>query len=270
MTGPTHTVAGVAVGAFLVVLGATSVLRAVARTWPPRRAHRTSRASPTQRHVVVAIGVGVVAVLVAPALAPLAVASALVAPRARDAWARRREQRAADRELPDVLESVARALRSGASLGQAIAEAPTPTAPSLRTRWGALLAAVPTMGVATAAETAWTVGSAPQRLVGSALRLAADVGGPQARAIDVAAATLRQRLALDDELRAQAAQARASAAVIGLAPVGFAVLAAATDPGYVPFLVRSLPGACLLYAGLALDGAGLLWMARLMRMEARR
>lgn len=243
------------------------------------------RSGRLQRRHVVAGVVAVVTFVLAPALVPVAAAAVLAVPGARARWLREREERAADAELPDVLESVARALRAGSSLGQAIIETPSPHAPLLRDDWARLRAAVPLYGVAGAVDTVWqrqasatpttpttptsprpTATPTPNReLVAAALRLAADVGGPQARALDLAAATLRQRLALHGEVRAQAAQARASALVVASAPVAFAVLAAATDPRYVPFLTRTVPGALVLYTGLALDAAGWAWMSRLAR-----
>jgi tight adherence protein B len=229
-----------------------------------------------RRHQVAAGAVGLVVLVVAPALAPVAAAAVLAMPAARARWRGGRDRRAADAELPEVLESVARSLRAGSSLGQAIVELPPPRAPLLRDDWARLRAAVPMHGVSGAVDAVWprqaAGGAAPAAalgpnhgLVAAALRLAADVGGPQARALDLAAATLRQRLAIDGEMRAQAAQARASALVVASAPIAFAVLAGGTDPRYVAFLTRTVPGALLLYAGLALDAAGWAWMSRLAR-----
>lgn len=241
-------------------LALSTAVRCVLLVAPRRRVPPPTNVMAT----TAAIALVVLAVSIAPALVPLALAVALVVPGARRRWVDHREQRAAEAELPDVLESVARALRAGASLGQAVADAAVPRASSLRDEWLRVRAAVPVSGVAAAVDAVWR----PRRdrqLVAGSLRLAADVGGPQARALDLAAATLRQRIAFHDEARAQSAQARASALVVAGAPVAFAFLAAATDPRYVPFLVRTVPGALLLYTGLALDALGLAWMTRLSR-----
>src|SRR5205085_6039226 len=68
------------------------------------------------------------------------------------------------------------------------------------------------------------------RLAVAALCLGLDTGGAQARAVDGVAATMRERLGVEAEVRALASQARMSAVVIGLAPLGFGAFAAATDP----------------------------------------
>jgi tight adherence protein B len=217
--------------------------------------------------IAIAGAAGIGLLPVAPAIAPIGAAAIVAVPvvlrRSRD----RRAARAADAELPDVLEAVARALRAGASLPQAVAAVPAPRSKLLAAGWLRMASSVQVAGMANAAR-AWRSreGQSPATvLAASALCLASEVGGPQARAIDAAAVALRQRLALEGEIRSQAAQARASALVIGCAPVAFAVLAAATDPKFVPFLVRSPLGAALLYAGLTFDAAGLLWMERLVR-----
>lgn len=240
----------------------------------------------------------------------------------------RRRAVATERALPVVLESVARHLRAGGSLAQAISAADPPrTAPDLRRSWERLANLIPVLGV-TAALDDWSGGFAPGassvdpwstasatsgsfsrslpsavaacpplpsfnirrlaarravprtsrstpsatttpssrsiQLAAAALSLAASTGGSPARAIDGVAATLRSRLAVADEIRALSSQARASAAVIALAPLAVGALASASDARHRAFLT-SPAGATLLLAGLTLDALGAWWMARLCR-----
>ena len=185
-------------------------------------------------------------------------------------WTRSRDVRRTERELPIALEGVARALRSGANLVTALAAA-TPTAPpGLADEWRTLAAVAADRGVA-AASTRWVSrsrASDSMRLAASALAVCADVGGPQARAIDGIASTLRDRLALAAELRALTAQARSSAAVIAIAPVFFAAVAGGLEPTYLPFLFGTAPGLACLSAGLALDAIGVAWMHRVTGLAA--
>ena len=183
-------------------------------------------------------------------------------------WARRREDRKADRALPDTLERVARALRSGASLPQALAAGQPDTPALLARHWRRLVSESADVGVLAAAER-WR-GRHPSRAVAltvAALAVASDVGGPQAKAIDTVAATLRQRVALEAEVGALSAQSRMSAVVIALAPVAFAVIASGLEPAYLAFLFGTPAGLVMLATGLALQLAGLWWMARLSRVE---
>jgi tight adherence protein B len=172
--------------------------------------------------------------------------------------------------LPAALEAVARGLRSGASLRQAVAEAASVTPGAL----GEELA-----GVVSAADRGYPLvdglerwaRSSPRtgvRLAVAALCLGAETGGAQARAVDGVAATLRDRLAVASEVRALSSQARASMLVIAASPLAFCAFASATDPRTSTFLFRTPLGVACLTAGLSLDAAGALWMRRLCRMPS--
>ncbi len=176
-----------------------------------------------------------------------------------------------ERALPGALEAVARSLRSGASLRQAVEEAGSAGGT------GRVLGAELSRAAAEAAQgaslvtalegvgTRWPLPGV--RLGVAALCLGAETGGAQARAVDGVAATVRERLAVSAELRALSSQARISALVIGLAPIGFGAFAAATDPRTSQFLLHTPAGLILLATGLILDGLGWLWMQRLARVD---
>jgi tight adherence protein B len=168
--------------------------------------------------------------------------------------------------LPAALEAVARSLRSGAALRGAVAEAGAATPGPLGADLRGVVRAAQAGGIVAALD-AWAERRPLPgvRLAVAALCLGTETGGAQARAIDGVAGTLRQRLATAAEARALASQARASAAVIALAPLAFCGLTSATDPRVAAFLFRSGAGVVVLTAGLLLDTAGALWMARLTR-----
>jgi tight adherence protein B len=169
------------------------------------------------------------------------------------------------RALPAVLEEIARALRSGASLPVGLAEVcRTPTDPVRRS----LVPVVARMeaGEPATRALAWWRDRRDDPSVGlavAALVLAGEGGGSRAWAVDQVAATLRDRLGLEDELRAQATQAQLSAVVLVVAPLVFAGLAAVVDPRVVLFLVSDAVGRICLVAGLVLDAAGAWWMTRI-------
>jgi tight adherence protein B len=172
-------------------------------------------------------------------------------------------------QLPSGLEAVARALRSGASLRQAVGEAA-----SCGGVLGADLAAVAAecgQGIALIdALERWQARRRTPgvRLAVAALSLSAETGGAQARAVDGVAATMRDRLAVAAEVRAHAAQVRASVLVISLAPIGFCAFASATDPRTSTFLFRTPLGWGFLAAGLSLDAVSAVWMRRLARVSS--
>jgi tight adherence protein B len=106
--------------------------------------------------------------------------------------------------------------------------------------------------------------STDDHLVVRALTLAVRTGGPAAVVLDAVASTLRERAALTREVRALSTQARASAVVMVVSPVAFAVLAGGADPRVLAFLVTG-PGLLCLGVGVALDALGACWMARVVR-----
>jgi len=173
--------------------------------------------------------------------------------------------------LPALLEDVARGVRAGSSLRQACAEAAAalgdPAATGLATAVADAGRGQPLAG----AFTTWAAATtAPEeRLAAGALALAATAGGPQARAVDGVATTLRERRAVTAEIRAQSAQARLSAVVIGALPAVFLVWAVATDRRTAAFLVAGPAGWACLGAGLGLELVGAIWMRRLLREAAR-
>jgi tight adherence protein B len=113
-------------------------------------------------------------------------------------------------------------------------------------------------------ERALGAGAPLPALAVAGLGLAARQGGSRAWALDQVAATLHERAALDRELRALSSQARYSAAVVALAPLGFAGLSALVDPRVLAFLASPAGVVCVL-VGAGLDGAGAWWMARIVR-----
>jgi tight adherence protein B len=244
-------VAGVTVLASTMVLGGTGELVAGARARRRALALRPvgSVGEGAPRPGLWAGLVGAVRKRVVPRLAALT---------GGDARARRR----ADRSLPVMLDQVTRQLRSGASLPGAVAIAASAgTDPGTR-RLGDDLAAGAPLGPAVVA---WHADCpTPARgLATAALSLAGDAGGSVASVLDGVTDTLRDRVALDREVAALSSQARASAAVLVVAPVAFAVLAAAADPRVARVLLGSPLGWACLVAGAVLDAVGALWMSRL-------
>jgi tight adherence protein B len=191
------------------------------------------------------------------------------APAAR--WRAERAARRRDEQLPEAFERLAASVRAGRSLGAALAEvaagAPAPLGDELAAAGRALAGGA----AVDAAVAAWRAAAAPTpdlELAATALSLSARAGGEVGRACDRVAATLRERRELRAEARALATQARASAAVLTVAPRGFALLVSAVEPGVLGFLLTTAPGLVCLAIGVALDAAGALWMARIVERAA--
>lgn len=97
-------------------------------------------------------------------------------------------------------------------------------------------------------------------LVSDALALAGQSGGSLVGALRGVGDTLRDREALAREASALATQARLSAVVLVVAPVGFAALAATLDAGVRRVLLGTPLGWTCLAVGALLDLIGARWM----------
>jgi tight adherence protein B len=178
-----------------------------------------------------------------------------------------RHERRIEAQLPALLDSVASALRAGSSLPTGVLEAAQGAPAPLRSRLAPLVAGVHAGSPLGVELDGWAdrQRSSAVRMVVAALVLGLGAGGPQAATIDGIGETLRDRLGAADEVRALASQARASAVVIVVAPVVFAVVAALADPTVLHFLIGTPGGVACVAGGLALDAAGAAWMTTITR-----
>lgn len=179
----------------------------------------------------------------------------------RGLLAQRRLERVWRQGLPAFSLYLARQLRSGATLEQALVEVigdiDTPDRVSSVGRQ--LSAGRPLTDVLDEwSETA----EGTEELLVAALRLGPATGAPMARSLEGVATALRDDRELDDRRRVWLAQAQMSAAVLVALPVLFAMLSSALRGRFV---YGDRIGVVVLIVGLTLDGVGILWIRRLLR-----
>ncbi|NND76328.1 MAG: hypothetical protein HKN44_15125 [Ilumatobacter sp.] len=190
------------------------------------------------------------------------------------AWRRRWVQRRGltPGSVVDWCDSLTRRLRSGATLRESV-RVDVPADELLRAltadirtglERGRTLAAV--VGAYHAADQPTVRGRRHLDLAVAALGTAAEFGGSAVAALDRVAITLRMRAADDQERVAQSAQARMSAHVLTLVPLGVVTLLVATDPAVRSTMTTTL-GAGSAVAGLALNIGGWWWMRRIIGRE---
>lgn len=165
------------------------------------------------------------------------------------------------RHVPDyaaVLDAVARRVRSGSSLASALVDEVEPASPlgavADRLTAGASLAEALSEIVPSDADLA---------LVLQALSATALLGGPVAATLDQAAAVLRERAAARAERRAHGSQARLSARVLTIVPLGFATWSAVASQRTRDVYVSTVAGGVCALCGLALNIIGWQWMKRI-------
>ncbi|MGE0877148.1 MAG: type II secretion system F family protein [Acidimicrobiia bacterium] len=173
---------------------------------------------------------------------------------------------AINKALPETLERVARSLRSGATMTAALAEAAASSPPVLTGDLAVVQRRIDDGAALTAALDDWAERRPlpAVKLAVAALGLARESGGSAARAVDAVASSLRERLAVEAEVKVYAAQAKLSALVIGAAPVAFAALTLSFDP-YMRSVLATPAGIACIAAGCALDVVGAFWMTWLTR-----
>lgn len=177
------------------------------------------------------------------------------------AWLQRWSSRKGSPEvIPQALELIARALRAGASL---------------RTAIDTVAAELPETGLSWVVDRAqsgvslsdaldrWAEGDTDRQTAAALLVLGHSSGAAMASSLDRAAASIRQRQALSDEIRALTAQTRASGIVVAVAPAGFAAIIALVDRDAVRVLLTTPIGLVSLAVGLTLECLGVWWMSRL-------
>lgn len=275
---------GSAVTAVLVCVGrrhsVTDRLRAETargRTLPRRLRDPLGRAlddaaiTTTPEHAIEAWGfsagiAGVVGFGLAPVVGLLAGVGVLVGGPIALRAARQRRARIIAAAVPDSLEQVGAELRAGGTVATAlatIARGDGPLAPDLRRLDTRVLlgASLPD------ALESW----ARERPVGGveatagALALSTAVGGRAADALEALGSSLRDRLAVAAEARALSAQARYSAWVIGVAPVGYLVANAVIDPRSMHTLLGTDAGRACALGGFVLEVLGAVWIRAIVR-----
>lgn len=181
----------------------------------------------------------------------------------------RRREHKLERQLVEVAESTAMAVRSGFSIGQALElaaeEADVPMS-DLLARF------VHQQRLGTPFEEALRqlgndLKSADARLFSLVVAIHARSGGNLAGALDEVAGTIRHRISVRRELRALSAQGRISGSILGALPIAFLLVLSATSHRELAPVYRSRVGIAMVSSGLAMEGLAFLWIRRLLRVE---
>ena len=206
------------------------------------------------------------AVLAAPIAGRLPRGRVLVAAGSRrSSWSVRFRRRANEPALDEVAtwcEQVARSLRSGSSLTTAVADSAATESTMSRLIVPVARAVNRGDSLVTALDATDVDPVSAAGLAFAVLRSCARFGGPAAAPLERAAAALRARDAVAAEQRAQSAQAQLSARVLTLVPIALLAILTTTD-AKVRAALGTPAGAAVVLLGAVLNGAGALWMRRI-------
>ena len=181
-----------------------------------------------------------------------------------------RAARRAEEQLPDAISALATAVRAGRSLVQALslaaAEVPEPVGSTLRVAADRIALGTPL----DEALRRWAIdlGGPDARVAAGVLRLHHRTGGALPAALEELAATLRARRSGARELRSLTAQARLSAGILGLLPIGFFLFLSAVARRDIQAAYTSTVGATAIALGLGLQAGAFVWIRSLLRVES--
>lgn len=154
-------------------------------------------------------------------------------------------------QIADALVVMANTLRAGFGFLQAMEVVRREMPPPISKEFGQALAEM-NLGIATEEalmNLSRRIKSDDLDLVVTAVVIQRTVGGNLASVLDTIAETIRERVRIKGEIRALTAQGRISGLVIGLLPVGLALLLFFISPGYISFLWSTPTG--MMLAGIA-------------------
>lgn len=183
--------------------------------------------------------------------------------------ARRRRLQNLEYQLPDLLLSLAGALRAGSGIQAALRhiadQVPAPLSQEL-----GLMLREQRMGVSF--ETALSnlhrrVPTESLSLIVSALNIAAQSGGGLAENLERISTTLRMRLHLQGRIRALTSQGRMQAWVMASLPVGLALVLHWLDPEAMSALWYTPAGWAVLFLIIVLETTGIVFIRRIVHID---
>jgi tight adherence protein B len=214
--------------------------------------------------VVAAVAIGGYRLAGPVGAAALVIVAALM-DRARRARSDRARRELEEEQLGDVVAGLAAASRAGLSLRRSLYDVAVETEEPLRRRLRVVLTRLD-LGEPIEASLAPVASVSPDgRMLAAVLVIHARVGGDLPALLDEVARVVRNRIDGRRHARALTAQGRASGAVLAVLPIAFVGLLSGTSGNALGAFYRTWAGSLLLLVGLALEGAGFMWLRRIMR-----
>ncbi|MGN7979984.1 type II secretion system F family protein [Burkholderia sp. 22313] len=202
------------------------------------------------------------------AVAPLALLTACL-PALRVARHRNRRMLKLERQLPDVCDMIARALRSGHSftgaLGMVGEEFPDPMGDEFRITFDEINYGVSLHDALV--NLATRVPANDLRYFVIAVLIQRETGGNLAELLDSIAALVRERFKLFDKVRVLSAEGRLSAWILGLLPFGTGAMMAVLNREFLSVLWQDPAGIKMVGVMLTSMAFGLLWIRRIIRIR---
>ncbi len=183
----------------------------------------------------------------------------------------RRAKRAlrVERQLPDAVEMLANALRAGyslpASIGFVGSELPEPLGPEFVRFHDEQRLGIDTRQALGNLER--RIGSLDGRLLVLAITVQRETGGNLAEVLSRIADLIRQRIAFREQVSVLTSEARASAKILAVLPIGLFGMLLVVSPSYASELTATTSGRAMLLYGAVSLAVGFMWLRKLSRIE---
>lgn len=174
-----------------------------------------------------------------------------------------------EKQLPEALALQAGALRAGQSLIQSVRILRSDTRPPLSEELARMLGETD-LGLpldAALEQMAARIASRDVDLWVTSMLVHRQTGGNLAGLIDLLSGRILQRLHFRSEVRAMTAQGRLSGLVVAVAPLAFFLLLSLGSRQQMQLVYSTPVGWGLLAVGLTMNGLGLLWIRRVLRIK---
>lgn len=183
--------------------------------------------------------------------------------------ARSKRKKAFESQLPDTLQLLAGAMRSGFSLLQALEASATETNEPMKRELNRALTET-RLGRSledSLDDCAARINSLDLSWAVMAIRIQREVGGNLAELLDNVSDTMAQRDRLRAEIKSLTAEGRYSGIILGLMPVVFGAMLYSFDAEFMKPLFATFTGICILAGTAILSGVGFLWIRKIMDIE---
>lgn len=182
---------------------------------------------------------------------------------------RNKRLRQLERQLPDVSDMLARALRSGHAFSGAIGmvsdDFAEPMSSEFRITFDEINYGVPLHDALMNLATRVPIGDLRYFVI--AVLIQRETGGNLAEVLDGISALIRERFKLFDKIRVLSAEGKMSAWVLGLLPFGTGALMLIVNPTFLEVLWQDPAGLKMIGATVVSMLFGFLWMRRIVRIR---
>jgi tight adherence protein B len=183
--------------------------------------------------------------------------------------ARQKRLERIEEQLPDALMSVAKSLRAGSGLLQALAyaanETPAPLGPELQSTIRDLQLGVEAEDAF--ADLSARVGSPDLDIAVTAIVIQRTVGGNLSEILTNVTNTIRERANLYREVRVMTTRQRTTANLVAVVPVIIAVFMLVVNPTMFELLTQTTPGRIGLAVGIFFEILGIILIRRFAKIE---